>query len=142
MKNLSFAMIFIMYASLILAQGMEITPIIRVPHSLAEFTMTIKEDCAVKTLGIFRCESSLTPLPNEDNNSMYPNLAGDAVFLRYGNQCGTIRQVTDLRERAVALGNMPAFLTASMDSHSRSRAARVLLYQIGDHTVTRSISKI
>ncbi len=99
---------------------------------------------ALKTLGALSGVDPLIQPVSQDGEEIvaYPNPAGDELFVRTTNPSGTQIVIYDAIGRPVATGNEIASSTASIDIHSLARGSYTLVCHIGDHTITRNISKV
>ncbi len=99
---------------------------------------------ALKTLGALSGVNPLIQPLVQDGEEIvaYPNPAGDELFVRTANPSGTQIVIYDAIGRPVASGNAIASSTASIDIHSLARGSYTLVCHIGDHTITRNISKV
>jgi hypothetical protein len=97
---------------------------------------------AIKTLGILSgVAEPATPLIG-DGISIYPNPAGDALFVQNTTESGTQIVIYDAIGRSVATGNVLPASEASIDISSLASGSYLLVCHIGDRTVIRNISKI
>ncbi len=97
---------------------------------------------AIKTLGTLSGVAESAPLPDGDGISIYPNPAGDELFVQNTNESGTQIVIYDAIGRSVATGNVFPSSTASIDIESLARGSYMLVCHIGDRMITRRISKI
>jgi hypothetical protein len=97
---------------------------------------------AVKTLGEPSVVAETTPLPERDGIAMYPNPAGDELFVQNANESGTQIVIYDAIGRSVVTGNVPPSSTASFEIAWLASGSYMLVCHIGDRTVTRNIIKM
>ncbi len=95
---------------------------------------------AVKTLGIL---SGVVEVPAvTENISIYPNPAGDELFVQNTNESGTQIVIYDAIGRLVATGNVLPLSTTSIDIASLPRGSYMLVCHLGDQILTRRIIKV
>ncbi len=97
---------------------------------------------AVKTVGTLSIVASPDPAPVGDGISVYPNPAGDELFVQNTNESETRIAIYDAIGRSVITGSVLASSTASIDIASLVMGSYVLVCHIEDRTIIRSISKI
>ncbi len=116
--------------------------LIRIGNQMSSLCVTDNEDnhWAVKTLGE---PSGVTEIPPPDNNiSIYPNPAGDELFVQNTNESGTQIVIYDALGRSVATGSVLPLSTATIDISSLASGSYLFVCHIGNRTITRNISKI
>lgn len=97
---------------------------------------------AIKTLGILSSVEEPKVLPAGDGISIYPNPAGNALFVQNTNERGTQIVIYDAIGRSVATGNVLPASTATIDISSLASGSYLLVCHFGDCIVIRNISKI
>ncbi len=82
------------------------------------------------------------PTPLTEELLVYPNPAGDELFVQNTNASAAQIVIYDAIGRAVATGNVLASSTASMDISLLTPGSYVLVCHIEDQTIVRRISKV
>jgi hypothetical protein len=96
---------------------------------------------AVKTLG----ELSGVAEPEKqlaDEISVYPNPAGNELFVRNTNDISTAITMYDAIGRMIAATSVPPASTTSIDIGSLSRGSYLMVCHLGDSVVTKRVNKV